>query len=127
MRYVARLSAFSPFRSRLTGFTKAWTEITLDPWVLNTVALGLHTDFLAIPGQYKIPDNVATSAKHSSIIDHEIKSLLLKGAIEKCKVIGFVTLFFIVPKSSGTWCPIINLRALNNFMWRLVRVMLCCR
>lgn len=116
MRYVARSSAFSPFGGRLTGFTKAWTEITRDPWVLNTVAFGLHTDFLATAGQYKIPDNAATSAEHSSIIDQEIKSLLMKGAIEKCKVIGFVSPFFIVPKSTGTWRPIINLRALDNFI-----------
>ena len=53
-------------------------------------------------------------------MDNEIKSLQDKGAIHKAPMLdkepGFVSSLFMVPKKGGGQRPVINLKALNNFV-----------
>ena len=53
-------------------------------------------------------------------MDNEIKSLQDKGAIHKAPVSdkepGFVSSLFMVAKKGGGQRPVINLKALNNFV-----------
>lgn len=50
------------------------------------------------------------------ICDTEISSLLRKGAITPSDGSGFISGFFVVPKSSGGWRPIVNVKGLNQFI-----------
>jgi hypothetical protein len=49
------------------------------------------------------------------IIESEISALLEKRAIEETQEIGFISSIFTIPKKSGGFRPVINLKALNNF------------
>lgn len=51
-------------------------------------------------------------------MDNEIKSLQDKGAIHQASLSdpGFVSSLFMVPKKGGGQRPVINLKALNNFV-----------
>jgi hypothetical protein len=50
------------------------------------------------------------------IIESEISALLEKRAIEETQEIGFISSIFTIPKKSGGFRPVINLKALNNFV-----------
>ena len=55
---------------------------------------------------------------HPHIIEEEIQTLLLKGAITRLHQVtpGFYSRFFIVPKRSGGVRPVLDLSALNQFL-----------
>lgn len=73
-------------------------------------------DFISTPTQQKIPRNAAMNDLQIEICDGEISSLLQKGAVSPSDGAGFISGFFVVPKSSGGWRPIINLKGLNQFI-----------
>jgi hypothetical protein len=50
------------------------------------------------------------------IIESEISALLEKRAIEETQEIGFISSIFTIPKKSGGFRPVINLKVLNNFI-----------
>ena len=51
------------------------------------------------------------------ICDQEVKSLLEKGAIEPIEPGGgFINGQFVIPKRTGGFRPIVNLKALNKFV-----------
>lgn len=56
------------------------------------------------------------SADQIKICREEVASLLGKRAIIQVNDFGFISCFFLVPKASGGWRPIINLTALNYFI-----------
>jgi hypothetical protein len=93
-----------------------WRTITSDPWILETVEKGLTLDFMSPPTQQKIPHNAVMSADQIEICNAEVKSLLRKRAITRAIDYSFTSGFFLVPKASGGWRPIINLKALNLFI-----------
>ena len=104
------------FGGRISRYIDAWQDITRDPWILHTVQHGLTLDFLSQPTQLKIPINALMNNEQTKICDEEIASLIEKGAIVQVCDYEFVSGFFLVPKSSGGWRPIINLKALNLFL-----------
>lgn len=50
------------------------------------------------------------------ICDQEVSEIIRKGAVVEVGSQGFVSGFFLVPKSDGSWRPIINLKGLNSFL-----------
>ncbi len=61
--------------------------------------------------------NMAMSEDMANICDEEVRSLFSKGAVkipEEKK--GFVSGIFVIPKNSGGFRPIINLKGLNKFV-----------
>ncbi len=109
------VSPFS-FGGRISRYVSAWQNITNDPWVLETVHHGLSLDFSSPPTQQRIPHNAVMNTEQSKICDEEVAALLEKGAITQVDRGEFISGFFLIPKASGGWRPIINLKALNFFI-----------
>ena len=50
----------------------------------------------------------------------EVDNLVQKSAIAPTSVFdGLFSLIFVVPKKDGGWCPVVNLRALNQYILNL--------
>lgn len=62
--------------------------------------------------------NMSLSSEMKAICDAEVTSLLSKGAIENIpfKSSCFVSGIFVIPKSSGGFRPIINLKSVDKFV-----------
>ena len=70
------------------------------------------------PVQSTKPRQVKMSSTMAEICDKEILDLLAKGAAVKIPPFkyGFVSNVFAIPKSSGGFRPVINLKYLNEFI-----------
>ena len=107
-----------PPAGRLVRFQQNWSKVTQDQWVLNTI-LGYLIDFSSIPHQPVILHYPQYSAEQSRLISEEVTELLQKGAIGEVVPVeqtGFYSNLFLVPKKDGGQHPVINLKALNNFV-----------
>ncbi|KZS10356.1 Uncharacterized protein APZ42_025183 [Daphnia magna] len=104
--------------ARLLSFSEIWSSFTADSWVLDVVSRGYLIEFDAVPVQLSFPSDSVMSAEMTQICDQELSDLLLKKAIVpiSCSTDGFVSNMFAVPKSSGGWRPILNLKKLNSFV-----------
>ena len=97
-----------------------WREITGDPWVLETVS-GYHLEFESLPYQSSLPKLPTFNEKEAELIELEINILVSKGAIsEVCPCHNeFVSNIFLVPKKTGDFRPVINLKPLNQFVEKI--------
>lgn len=70
------------------------------------------------PLQHHNPDEIPYGPKEWLIVDNEVKELLKIKAIVPCESEPgeFISTIFIVPKPNGKFCPVINLRYLNEFV-----------
>ena len=93
-----------------------WRELTSDPWILQTVS-GYHLEFESLPYQFKLPKLPKFSEKETTLIESEIQKLISKGAITVVPPSDnkFISNIFLVPKKTGDFRPVINLKPLNQF------------
>lgn len=107
-----------PVGARLRGFASRWTEITDDHWSLMVVREGARLDFVSSPIQYSAPVAVPMSGEMMSVCDREVADLLAKRAVVEVfdGSEGFVCSLFVIPKKSGGFRPIVNLKPLNSFI-----------
>ena len=107
-----------PLAGRLVHFFQNWSVITQDRWVLNTVRRYL-IDFVSEPHQQALPTPPHHSSAQSQLIQEELSNLSQKQAIkllEYSSETGFYSNIFLVSKKSGGQRPVINLKALNQFI-----------
>ena len=102
---------------RLQYFIANWEVVTQDQWVLDT-AKGfaiLFTNELHQPYPPRILDH---SAEEVALLE-EVESMLAKQAIKRTipSGWGFLSTLFLVPKKDGGQRPVINLKALNAFVY----------
>lgn len=90
--------------------------MTQDPWVLELVNQGLQLDFLSTPFQDRFVPNMLMNENQKQICTQEVNELLSKGAVISASSIGFVSPLFVIPKKTGGFRPIINLKYLNEFI-----------
>ena len=88
-------------------------DLTQDPWI-HRVVKGYTIPFLNTPPEQEIRPFVLPLAEHTAM-DQEVSALLEKGTVKQTlSNKGFVSNVFLVPKSSGKWRLILNLKALNR-------------
>ena len=98
-----------------------WSNITKDPWILNTIH-DFHINFSHTPPLAHSPplhQDPSMTKEQAMILSEEIHSLLEKSAIMCLPPQlgpGFYSNVFVVPKRDGGWRPIINLQKLNNYI-----------
>ncbi len=87
-------------------------------WVLRTVRSGYTLQFGRNPSRFDgVQLTVVNSASKASVLQQDLSSLLLKGAIEEVPQSdieqGFFSRYFLVPKRDGGLRPILDLSRLN--------------
>ena len=112
-----------PVGGRLSLFAHHWGELTQDRWVLEIVNQGLLIEFARQPPtSTKIIETHLPMGEKSDFLDTEIQNLLSKKAIEivpvsqKSVTEGFYSKVFLVPKPSGDFRMILNLKNLNKYV-----------
>ena len=112
---LARQNANLPVGGRLCYFTENWKQITSDPWVLETVT-GSKLEFRSRPQQTGVPRDIHMDMEKARALTEEIEKLFGKGAIIPVPDSGegFTSSIFLVPKSDGSWRPVVNLKPLNE-------------
>ena len=108
-------STSAPFQvGMLFKFFDQWRSITYNRFVLN-IYLQLRSCPPLFPDFWHF--NVKAAAAHHPVIQKEVDELLAKGAIEPSSGgAGFYSSMFVVPKDTGGFCPILNLKHFNHFM-----------
>ena len=111
---VVQREAARPVGGRLKFFSRNWSQITEDPWILDTV-VGLKLKFMNTPPSHSPQTSPHFDQETSQILTNEVADLAAKGAITLVmeEGTGFISPMFLVPKSDGAWRPVINLKALN--------------
>jgi len=114
---IARREAHRPVGGRIAFFVNNWDRISQDPWVRETVT-GHRLELAAMPTQGRIPGRGGMEPAKVHVLSKEVEDLVTKGAITPCGEDrdGFVSQLFLVPKSDGSWRPVINLKGLNQFI-----------
>ncbi|KAJ1184986.1 hypothetical protein NDU88_001782 [Pleurodeles waltl] len=96
-----------------------WESITSDSWVISVVRKGYALPFREIPPTFP-PRPSFCSEDHLLLLEQEVLSLLLKGAVELVpeqeRGQGCYSRYFPIPKKDGRLRPILDLRILNWFL-----------
>ena len=107
---------------RLAKFVNTWKVLTQDSWVLQTVK-GFQIPFVGQPVQHQRPAIPCFPLEQLVQIQEEISSLREKGAISVVadpshsqKQTEFFSNLFLVLKKNGSMRPVINLKALNQWV-----------
>jgi hypothetical protein len=108
----------------LSHFLPEWERLPgVSSWVLRTIRFGYTLQFCRNPPCFNgVFPTVVDSATQASVLQQEISSLLLKGAIEEITPgeteRGFYSRYFLVPKKGGGLRPILDLRRLNFALYK---------
>jgi hypothetical protein len=113
---------YPPVGGRLYKFAQKWESISPGNWVLSVVSRGYRIEFTDSPPttalirQTRLPVQVD---RRQTLLE-EVQSLKSKGAIVPIVPPydegGFWSTFFLAPKKTGDWRPILNLKPLNQFI-----------
>ena len=120
-RGIVPLFASEVPAGRLQYFLKNWETLTRDRWVLETVR-GYKIEFRMNPWQQGRPRPLQFNQSQCDLIQQEVAELMMKGAIREIAETSppeegiFYSTLFLVPKKDGGHRPVINLKALNNFV-----------
>lgn len=103
---------------RLSRFTVFWEQSLNAPSFLVNILKGYRIPFRGFP-KLQIPNLSRVqhfSPEKMALIDEEVSSMLLKGAIREVTApsLSFVSNIFTVPKKDGGNRPVINLKPLNS-------------
>ncbi len=106
---------------RLQQYAGRWTTISPAKWVLGVVTLGYSIEFTSPPPTHCLvrPTVLPQSMEQREALLNEVSELLAKGAIYPVFPPfreGFWSTFFLAPKKTGDWRPILNLKPLNQFI-----------
>ncbi|XP_077060691.1 uncharacterized protein LOC143712393 [Siphateles boraxobius] len=108
----------------LSHFLPEWERLPgVSSWVLRTIRFGYTLQFCRNPPCFNgVFPTVVDSATQASVLQQEISSLLLKGAIEEITPgeteRGFYSRYFLVPRKGGGLRPILDLRRLNFALYK---------
>lgn len=100
--------------------------MTSDQWVLSVISQGFRITFTSPPPRrcrVRVTPLPRETDKRDALLK-ELKDLLTKKAVVRVQGSvqylsekeGYFSTFFLTPKKSGSWRPILNLKPLNRFM-----------
>lgn len=104
----------------LTLFYEEWrSSCALTDWLDRTLRLGYSLQFCGLPPAFRgIQEVNLSSQKEIEFLEGEIQDLLSKQAVSIVpphdRERGFYSPYFLVPKKTGGYRPILDLRALNT-------------
>lgn len=106
---------------RLLQYAPQWQTIAPGALVLAWIRRGYKIEFTASPPSVTTPRAtvIPTSPEKASILLKEVGDLLRKRAIVPVFPPygqGFWATFFLAPKKTGDWRPILNLKPLNKYI-----------
>lgn len=102
---------------RLAQFAKEWESLTSSAWHLRVVKEGLTLPFHTCPPLTLVPKPIKlpNHPDKRRVLLEEVDSLLLKEALELApQDPGFFSHLFTVPKATGGFRPVIDLKGLNR-------------
>ena len=92
----------------------------MDAWVVEALRVGYRIPFDRRPPLSECPLSLPAYSPQSFkgvALTQELQNLLRKGAVEPApQSPGFYSRLFLVQKPSGSWCPIIDLSTLNDYI-----------
>ena len=101
-------------------FAEGWDHITKDNMIRRVIHEGYRLPLRGNPPLRSFPDNIKLpkGMDRRKAVMTEIQSLIQKGAVRQVNPYtpGFYSHIFVVPKASGGWRPVIDLKALNKFV-----------
>lgn len=105
---------------RLANHAENWEKITKDRWVLDVIK-GYQIEFLRSRYQTRRPHTPHYNIEQNKLLAEEVRDLLQKGAVSQVEEPEngegfFYSNLFLVPKKDGGQRPVINLKALNQFV-----------
>ena len=114
---IVKRESQRPVGSRLAHFASNWEKISNDPWIQETIS-GSRLEFRCTPQQGSRPGRMHFDAEKSQVLPQEVENLAAKEAIQPVldNREGYTSPIFLVPKSDGSWCPVINLKSLNRYV-----------
>ena len=96
-----QLAPFARVGGRLAHFYNAWTRITNNSWILQTVK-GYCLEFHKLPQDHFPLSQQSLSVEQQAALDKEVQDLLGKEAVEPIQTRdGFFSPLFVVPKKDG--------------------------
>jgi len=103
---------------RLMLYKDQWLRMCQDSWVQRVVSQGYLLEFTSPPPRDTPvrPTPLPVDYIKRSVLLEEVDKLLAKNAIKKIfppYSEGFWSTFFLAPKKTGDWRPILNLKPLN--------------
>lgn len=108
-------------RVRLQHFSAEFASVTSDLWILSVVRHGYRLEFTAAPPPFlgiRLTAVPHQPAKRNALLN-KVGALLAKNAVVLVPgevQAGHYSSFFLTPKKSEEWRPIINLKPLNFFV-----------
>lgn len=110
----------APIGGRFALFAKTWEQITTDSWVRATISSGLAIKFFSTPPlsflRYPLPRDTVCRSLMDEAISHLLEIKAIQRVPDTQAGRGFYSQVFLVPKSSGGWRPILDLKRLNHFV-----------
>lgn len=105
------------YAGRIQFFLPAWEALTSDPWILQSIA-GYQIEFSQYPRQVRIPNQIQMDKTKHQVCGLEIQSMIDKGAVKVVRDCPdqFLSTIFVVPKNSGGFRPVFNLKRLNHYV-----------
>ena len=100
-------------------YAGAWSHITTDTWVLQTIQHGYRIEFTHSPPLLGVKKTTPTPSEPelADLLRVELSKLQAKGAVAELDALPrgfFMSTYFLAPKKGGKWRPILNLRPLNR-------------
>lgn len=103
---------------RLSLFADQWDITISDAWVRSTICFGLSLEFSSTPPKFFLRCSSSQDRIKSARLDSAIQHLLDIKAIDPVpsseQTLGFYSRIFLVPKSSGGWRAILDLKSLTR-------------
>jgi hypothetical protein len=109
-----------PVGGRLRFFLEQWNRLDISHWHRLILSQGLKLNFFQPPELRRnpYPIQLPLNKERRQVLLQEIKALKQKGALEAPVTLdpGLYSHMFTVPKSSGGFRPVIDLKFLNQYV-----------